>query len=247
MIPLDFLENNSPEDSDTVNLVISGFRVLRLFRLWRIFRILRLIDIYSNNNSFSYANRLGKQIQTYFSMKTGCIIIIIASAMTIIDYDTPFTGAEMGIEMLETLPLFSAAFNITLTAFTESYPIIYMTMYNITVFNNGETIDIGGIDQQQFRTSRTYAVMDISELVKGQSIVTIILISTILFFFFILTILINTDVKKKVIKPVKVVTEKLLQVGSVLNVYKPKQIEYMYKDPHNFFIELLEKIAMKYD
>jgi len=247
LIPFETLDEALPPDSSTFDVVLAAFRVLRLFRLWRIFRVLRLMDIYGTD-SYTYANRLGKQLSTHISMKVGCIVIIVACAIAMIQYDSPFYGTEMAIEMLESLPLYGAAFNETLLTITESFPIMYIRMYNKTVFTTGESIlDPRGIEIEEFQTTYTYCVMNINEQVKGESTLTILLVTAVLVFYFIIALIVQVDVKKKVVRPMKGVCEKILQLGSAIGVFKTKNLEEMYKNPHSFFFRLLEKIGKRYD
>jgi hypothetical protein len=244
LIPLSVLDDSSSEGTtNTLDLVIAGIRVLRLFRLWRIFRVLKLMDVYSLKQH-TYAHKLGKHLSTYISMKVGCIVILITAAYVMIDYDTPYNGPYLGLEILERLPLYSASFNSTMAILTESYPVIAVVMYNKTVFTNGDDLlEERGFEIEEFTSAQgSKLYMDINEVIKGQSALNITLILFVLVFFIFITCIVKKDVKKKAIKPMHDVTDRILQVGTAMGLYKPRHLEDMYKSPSKFFNELLSKI-----
>jgi hypothetical protein len=247
LIPLSVLDESYGADStNTIDLVIAGVRVLRLFRLWRIFRVLKLMDIYTTNQ-FTFAHKLGKHLSTFISMKVGIIVILVTASYVMIDYDTPFNGPKLGLEILERLPMFGESFNSTLNILTESYPCVIITMFNKTVYANGDDLDEErGIELEEFKTTQgSLLVMDINEVLKGQAALNIVLICFVMICFIVITCIVRRDVKKKAIKPMHDITDRLLQVGTAMGLFKPKQLERMYKSPHQFFNELIDSINKK--
>jgi len=246
LVPIDTLDDGIPEGStNTLELLVAGFRVLRLFRLWRIFRVLKLMDIYTNK-THSYAHRIGKQLSSFISMKVGACIILITGSFLVITYDTPYVGPYLVMEILENLTMYSEAFNNTVEIFNNSYPIILIKMDNKTVFFSGDSLtEPRGIEIEEFSTLRSKCYMDVNEVIKGQAALNIVLIIAVMIFFVIITVIVTRDVKKKAIKPMKAVTDRLLEVGAEMGVYRHTQVEEIYKNPDRFYNELLDKMKNK--
>jgi len=87
--------------------------------------------------------------------------------------------------------------------------------------------------------------MDTEEAIKSASTINIIIILFIMFFFLMITIIVNRDVKKKVIKPMHSVTEGILNVGTEMKLYKNSHLEKIYLAPNKYFMDLLTRMEEK--